>query len=176
MRRPGWVLAACGVAAALICAPQAQAAPEEPTPPPPSPAPAFIPQPAGIGNILAQNGTQSGGLLGLPDLSAYGSNLLLGQNPDPAAPGTPVAARVPNLSAFNPEYLLGQNAAPAAPGDGASAPGLGPDQDSPGTGRIAFLRRLYEMYQAGALKGSLLGQQSPEQFAGQPVAPPPPGG
>ena len=80
------------------------------------------------------------------------------------------------LSAFNPEYLLGQNLTPAAPGDGTTAPGLGPDQDSPGTGRIAFLRRLYEMYDAGALKGSLLGQQPPEQFADQPVAPPPPTG
>ncbi|MEI6254561.1 MAG: hypothetical protein WCP30_17325, partial [Mycobacteriaceae bacterium] len=137
---------------------------------------AFIPQPAGIGNVLGQSGSQPGGLLGLPDLSAYGSNLLLGQNPDPATPGTPATPVVPNLSAFNPEYLLGQNAAPAAPGDGATAPGLGPDPDNPGTGRIAFLRRIYEMYDAGALKGSLLGQQPPEQFADQPVAPPPPTG
>lgn len=176
MRRPEWVLAACALASALACAAPAQAAPEEPTPPPPPPAPAFIPQPAGIGNALAQSGAQPGGLLGLPDLSAYGSNLLLGQNPDPVAPGAPAAAVVPNLSAFNPEYLLGQNTAPAAPGDGAPAAGIGPDQDSPGTGRIAFLRRIYEMYQDGALKGSLLGQQSPEQFAGPPVAAPPPAG
>ena len=174
--RPGWALGVPAVAAALICAVPAKA--DEPTPPPPSPAPAptFIPQPAGIGNVLAQNGTQPGGLLGLPDLSAYGSNLLLGQTPGQVTPGAPAAAVVPNLSAFNPEYLLGQNASPAAPGEGAPASGLGPDTDSPGTGRIAFLRRLYEMYEAGALKGSLLGQQSPEEFAGEPVAPPPPAG
>jgi hypothetical protein len=165
---------------ALIVAALAPVAPAladpPPPPPPPPPAPAFIPLPAGIGNALAQSGTQPGGLLGLPDLSAYGSNLLLGQSPGPVAPGAPAPAVVPNLSAFNPEYLLGQNTAPAAPGDGAPAPGLGPDQDSPGTGRIAFLRRIYEMYQDGALKGSLLGQQSPEQFAGPPVAAPPPAG
>lgn len=164
---------------ALACAGPAQAAPDEPAPPPPAPVvPAFVPQPAGIGNVLGQSGTQPGGLLGLPDLSAYGSNLLLGQTAPgaPAAPGAPVAAVVPSLSAFNPEYLLGQNLTPAAPGDGATGPGLGPDQDSPGTGRIAFLRRFYEMYQAGALKGSLLGQQSPEQFAEQAVAPPQPAG
>lgn len=163
--------------AALLCAGPAQAAPDDPAPPPPAPpVPAFIPQPAGIGNVLGQSGTQPGGPLGLPDLSAYASNLLLGQTPGPAAPGAAAAPVVPSLSAFNPEYLLGQNLTPAAPGDGEAGPGLGPDQDSPGTGRIAFLRRLNEMYQAGALKGSLLGQLSPEQFAGLPVEPPQPAG
>lgn len=136
----------------------------------PGPAvPPFIPEPVGIGNPLAQSG-QPTGPLGLPDLSAYGSNLLLGQSAVPAPPGGPGPAVIPNLNAFNPEYLLGQNLAPAAPGDGSPAPGLGPDQDIPGTGRIAFLHRLYEMYQAGALKGSLLGQQSPEEFAQQAAA------
>ena len=133
----------------------------------------FIPQISGIGNPLAQSGTQPGGLMGLPDLSGYGPNLLLAQNPDAAAPGAPV---VPNLSAFNPEYLLGQNVTPAAPGDGTAAPGLAPDGDIPGTGRIAFLRRIYEMYQGGDLKGALLGQQSPEQFADQATMPSPPAG
>jgi hypothetical protein len=162
------------VASALISAAPAQAAPDDPAPPP-APAP-FVPQQTGIGNPLAQSGTGPGGLLRLPNLSAYGSNMLLGQNPAPAAPDAPAASVVPNLSAFNPEYLLGQNLTPAAPGEGVAAPGLGPDQDSPGTGRIAFLRRIYEMYQDGALKGSLLGQQSPEEFAGQGIAPPPPAG
>ena len=163
--------------AALVCSGPAQAAPDEATPQPPAPpVPAFIPQPSGIGNVLGQSGTQPGGLLGLPDLSAYGSNLLLGQTANPAAPGSPATTVMPSLSAFNPEYLLGQNTAPAAPGDGATAPGLGPNPDSPGTGRIAFLRRIHEMYDAGALKGALLGQQSPEQFADQPVWPPPPTG
>lgn len=161
----------------------------DPGPPPTEPAPAppvpveFIPQQTGIGNPLAQSGSQTGPL-GLPDLSAYGPTMLLGQNPTPAAPGDPATAAVPSLSAFNPQYLLEQNTAPAAPGDGAPAPGLGPNQDIPGTGRISFLHRLYEMYQTGALKGSLLGQQSPEEFAQQaaetttvfttPPVPPPP--
>ena len=154
----------------------------DPGPPPTEPVPApaeFIPQQAGIGNPLAQSGNQTAGLLGLPDLSGYGPNLLLGQSTTPTAPASPAAAVVPNLNAFNPQYLLGQNVTPAAPGEGSPAPGLGPDQDSPGTGRIAFLRRLYEMYQAGGLKGSLLGQQSPDEFAqqaGETAPPPPPPG
>lgn len=163
------------VASALCWAAPAQAAPEQPVPPPAPPPPVaeFIPQLSVIGNALGQSGSQPGGLLGLPDLSAYGPNLLLGQNPNPAEPAAPV---MPNLSAFNPEYLLGQNVSPAAPGDGTVAPGLAPDEDNPGTGRIAFLRRIYEMYGAGALKGALLGQQSPEEFADQAVSPPPPAG
>jgi hypothetical protein len=164
------------VAAAPAMADPGPAPPTEPIPAPTAPAaptapPEFIPQKTGIGNPLAQSGSQSAGVLGLPDLSAYGPNLLLGQNTAPAAPGDPAAAVVPNLNAFNPQYLLGQNAEPAAPGEGSAAPGLAPDQDSPGTGRIAFLRRLYEMYQAGGLRGSLLGQQSPEEFAQQDAGP-----
>ncbi len=163
-----------GFATALACAAPAVADPgPQDSVPAPAPAPPFIPQQTGIGNPLAQSGDQPGGVMGLPDLSAYGSNLLLAQNPDQATPGAPV---VPNLSAFNPDYLLGQNVTPAAPGDGAAAPGLAPDADIPGTGRIAFLRRIYEMYDAGALKGALLGQQSPEQFADQAASPPPPAG
>jgi hypothetical protein len=119
---------------------------------------------------LVQSGSHPAGILGLPDLSGYGPNLLLAQHPDPAAPGDSVPAVVPDLSALNPQYLLGQNVNPAAPGDGAPAPGLGPDPDIPGTGRIAFLHRLYEVYQFGALKGSLLGQQKPVEFAQQSTA------
>jgi hypothetical protein len=166
------------IASALTFVAPAHADPGDPVPPPVPAPPAAepVPQPSGIGNALAQSGNQPGGLFGLPDLSAYGSNLLLGQNRDPGTPGSPAAPVVPSLNAFNPEYLLGQNQTPAAPGDGTAAPGLGPDQDSPGTGRIAFLRRIYEMYGTGGLKGALLGQQSPEQFAEQAVAPPPPVG
>jgi hypothetical protein len=183
---------------ALVAAAFAPAAPAtaDPGPPPadpappvadpvPAPPPAFVPQQAGIGNPLAQAGSQSSGVLGLPDLSAYGLNMLLGQSTAPASPGGPAATVVPNLSPFDPQYLLGQNTTPAAPGEGTAAPGLGPDEDIPGTGRIAFLRRIYGMYQDGGLKGSLLGQQSPEEFAQQAeefaqptdevAAPPPPG-
>ena len=179
----GMSAAVAAIVTALVPAAPALADPgQPPTEPVPAPAAAaapaeFVPQQAGIGNPLAQSGSQSAGVLGLPDLSGYGPNLLLGQMTAAAAPGDPAAPVVPNLNAFNPQYLLGQNVTPAAPGDGSAATGLGPDQDSPGTGRIAFLRRLYEMYQAGGLKGSLLGQQSPEEFAQQDVAtatPPPP--
>lgn len=166
---PRAVIALC--AAALACAAPAAADPATPVPPPPPPG--FVPP--GIGDVLAQRGSDQGGLLGMPDLSAYGPNLLLGQNPVPAAPGAPAPASVmPNLSAFNPEYMLAQSEMPAAPGEGAAAPGLGPDADNPGTGRIAFLRRIYEMYGTGALKGALLGQQTPAEFAEESVAPAPP--
>jgi hypothetical protein len=175
---PVRALTAAVVLAATALMPTARAS-ADPAPPPTDPVPPvaeFVPQPSGIGNPLAQSGSQQG-LLGLPDLSAYGPSLLLGQNPTPVEPGVPAPVAVPSLNAFDPQYLLGQNEAPAAPGAGTPAPGLGPDEDIPGTGRIAFLRRLYEMYQAGALRGSLLGQQSPDEFAGQTgdiAAPPPP--
>ena len=151
--------------AALACAAPAAA---DPAPPPPAPAPVPpVAAPAdiipAIGNVLAQAGAQPAGPLGLPDLTAYGTNLLLGQTALPALPGTP-AASVPDLRAFNPEYLLSQNQDPAAPGEGAEAAGLAPNDDIDGTGRIAFLRRIYEMYQDGALRGALLGQLPPEQF------------
>ncbi len=181
-----WSVGPATVALVLLALVPLTPAVADPAPPPTEPIPAppeFIPQQTGIGNPLAQSGSPTGPL-GLPDLSAYGPTMLLGQNTAPAAPGDPAAVAVPSLNAFNPEYLLGQNLAPAAPGAGSPAPGLSPDQDIPGTGRIAFLRRLYEMYQGGALKGSLLGQQSPEEFAQQqaditvsttPPVPPPPG-
>lgn len=165
-------------AAALAAAPLACAVPAvaDPAPPSPVPSPAPAPPPPAadllpaIGNVLAQAGDQAAGPLGMPDLSAYGTNLLLGQTAVPALPGTP-AASVPDLNAFNPEYLLSQNLVPAPPGQGTTAPGMGPNDDIGGSGRIAFLRRFYEMYQDGALKGALLGQQSPEEFAAEPPAP-----
>ena len=156
----------------IITAAPATAAPSDEQPTDPSPAPpapsGLIPPVGSIGNILAQSGSPAAGPLGLPDLSAYAPSLVLGQNPVPAAPGAVDPAVIPNLSAFNTDYLLGQNLKPAAPGQGAAAPGIGPDQDSPSAGRIAFLRRLHEMYQAGALKGAFLGQVPKEQL-GEPL-------
>jgi hypothetical protein len=150
----------------LIWAAPAAAADELP-PAEPSTAPPVttvpVPPPAGIGNPLAQAGSAPTGPFGLPDLSGYETTVILGQNPVPAAPGTPDPAALPSLSAFNPEYLLAQNQAPSAPGEGVLAPGIGPMPDDPGTGRIAFLRRLHEMYQGGALTGSLLGQVPADQ-------------
>ena len=167
----GWCTAVLLTAFAVGCAVPAIAAPTDEPPPDPAAAPApigLIPPIASIGNVLAQNGSTPAGPLGLPDLSAYAPSLVLGQNPVPAAPGATEAAVVPNLNAFNAAYLLPQNLTPAAPGQGEPAPGIGPNQDSPGTGRIAFLRRLHEMYGAGALTGALLGQIPKEQL-GEPL-------
>jgi hypothetical protein len=167
---PGLPIAMPLIVTALLAAAPALA---DPAPPPPDPVPApappgaaeFVPQQTGIGNPLAQSGSQPAGLFGMPDLSGLGANLLLGQNAAPAAPGDPAAAPVvPTLNTLNPEYLLAQNMDPAVPGGGTPAPGLAPNEDIPGTGRISFLHRIYEMYQGGGLKGSLLGQQSPEEF------------
>lgn len=187
MRRAATAAVAAGVALALLGSTPAAAEPGSPPPPPapapaPLPAPALLPEPGippaaelipAISNVLAQAGSQPTGPLGLPDLSNYGTNLILGQNAQPALPGAP-GVIVPDLRAFNPDYLVPLNAAPAAPGEGTPAPGIAPNEDIAGTGRIAFLRRLYEMYQAGDLRGALLGQQPPEQVVPVP-APPPPG-
>ena len=166
-----WCAAVLLTAFAIGGAVPAIAAPTDEPPPDPAPAPAptgVIPPIASFGNVLAQSGSSPAGPLGLPDLSAYAPSLVLGQNPVPAAPGGIAQAEIPNLSAFNAAYLLPQNLTPAAPGQGEPAPGIGPDQDSPGTGRIAFLRRLHEMYQDGALKGAFLGQMPKEQL-GEPL-------
>lgn len=170
-RRLWFGLALISACAVVIAAPAVAAAddalPTDPTPAPPAPT-GLIPPIASIGNVLAQSGSDSAGLLGLPDLSAYSSNLVLGQNAVPSAPGAAGPTTVPSLSAFNAGYLLPQNLTPAAPGQGTLAPGIGPDQDNPSSGRIAFLRRLHEMYQAGELKGAFLGQLPKEQL-GEPL-------
>lgn len=132
-----------------------QAAPPTIAPPPPI---------SGIGNPLAQAGDAAAGPFGLPDLSAIAPGVLLGQNPVPSAPGATAPAKVPPYSPFEANYLLPQYVDPAPPGKGTLAPGIGPTPDDPSTGRIAFLRRLHEMYAAGELHGALLGQQSPEEF------------
>lgn len=169
-----WPLAAGLLAGGLVWAAPAAAepdlAPAEPEPAPPvTTAPA--PPASGIGNPLAQAGSATDGPFGLPDLSAYGINLLLGQNPAPAPPGSPAGATVPNLNAFDPGYLVALNAVPAAPGEGTPAAGIGPTPEDPGTGRIAFLRRLHEMYQDGALTGALLGQTELDEFGGPILIP-----
>lgn len=149
---------------AAVAGALAGAAPAHAEPPPEPAPPGVIPAPATIGSVLAQTGSAPAGPFGLPDLSAYAANLLLGQTGVPQAPGEAAAAGVPTLSAFTPEYLVPLNAAPAGPNEGTPAPGIGPDADDPGTGRIAFLQRLREMYQAGDLRGALLGQARPNQI------------
>ena len=111
-----------------------------------------------IGNALAQSGSAPTGLFGLPDISAHGGDLLLAQNATPAAPDSGQLAGIYPLNAFESNYLLPQYETPALPGQGVTAPGIGPDAGDPSTDRIAFLRRLHDMYAAGNLKGSLLGQ------------------
>ena len=163
--RSSWPATVLNGAAALVLAGSAAlmlawpAAADDAPPPAPEPPPQSIIPPGGIpfGSILAQTGSPAG-LLGMPDLSAYGANLLLGQNTAPSAPGEGIAGIYP-LNAFRSEYLVPQNVTPAAPGQGVPAPGIGPDADNPGTGRIAFLKRLHAMYAAGELDGALLGQR-----------------
>ena len=130
----------------------------------PSTTVAPAPPPNGIRNPLAQSDDAPTGPFGLPDLSAVAPGVLLGQNAVPAAPGDAASAKLPPFLAFDPNYLLPQYTDPALPGQGVLAPGIGPTPEDPSSGRIAFLRRLHEMYAAGELRGALLGQQSPEEF------------
>jgi hypothetical protein len=157
--------------AALISAPPALADPPPPDPAvvePAVPPVGYVPPRSGIGNVLAQSDAGRTGPLGLPDLASYTPGLLLGQNAVPSAPGAPATVTAPDLRAFNGDYLLPQNVAPAAPGQGVAADGFGPTPQDPGTGRIAFLRRLHGMYQDGGLAGAFLGQVPDEQL-GEPL-------
>ncbi len=160
------LLLAAAVGAALLGSPCAAAdpGPEQPSPPP---AP-VVPPNATVGSVLAQSGAPAVGPMGLPDLSGYVPGLLLGQNPVPSPAGTPGSVVTPNLQAFDDQYLVPQNVVPAAPGEGQPDIGIGPSPEQPGTGRLDFLRRLHEMYQAGALDGALLGQV-PYQQLGEPL-------
>ena len=193
-----WSIGAAVIALAVVPATPANAdAPDEqvtepgltaevlPVPPPPAPGidpapPApmgLIPPISTIGGLLGQTGIEPAGPLGLPDLATYGNALVLGQNLVPSVPGTAEQAVTPSLEVFTDEYLVPLNLVPAAPGEGSPAPGIGPNADIPGAGRIAMLRRLHEMYQAGNLTGALLGQLPKDEF-GQPMLPeadPPPG-
>ncbi len=155
------------IGVALVCAVPAAAdpAPDDTAAPAPSTGP---PQPSRVGNVLAQTGQPATGPFGLPDLSAHGLELLLGQNAAPAAPGTDTAVRAPDLRAFDNQYLLPQNVTPAAPGEGALGPGIGSEDPNASNGRLALLRRLHAMYQAGGLEGALLGQRPAEQL-GEPL-------
>ena len=154
--------------------PAPPAAGVDPAPPAPT---GLIPPISTIGGLLGQTGIEPAGPLGLPDLATYGNALVLGQNLVPSVPGTAEQAVTPSLEVFTDEYLVPLNLVPAAPGEGSPAPGIGPNADIPGAGRIAMLRRLHEMYQAGNLTGALLGQLPKDEF-GQPMLPeadPPPG-
>ena len=165
--------AALVVLAAALCAVPAHADDAPPTTtvaPAPAPTVAAAPAPNGIGNPLAQSGDAPTGPFGLPDLSAAATGVLLGQNPAPAAPDATAPAKIPSLAAFDPHYLLPQYVDPAPPGQGELAAGIGPTPDDPSTGRIAFLRRLHEMYAEGELRGALLGQQSAEEFLAAQLA------
>ena len=165
--------AALTVLAAALCAVPAHADDASPTTtvtPAPLPTVAAAPAPNGIGNPLAQSGDAPTGPFGLPDLSAAATGVLLGQNPAPAAPDATAPAKIPSLAAFDPHYLLPQYVDPAPPGQGELAAGIGPTPDDPSTGRIAFLRRLHEMYAEGELRGALLGQQSAEEFLAAQLA------
>ncbi|MEZ5130142.1 MAG: hypothetical protein R2763_00180 [Mycobacterium sp.] len=100
-----WTLGAGTLVGALVWAGPAAAEPDPvAVDPPPAPPVTTVPAPppSGIGNPLAQAGSTSAGPFGLPDLSAYGINMLLGQNPAPAAPGRPAGAAVPSLNPFDP--------------------------------------------------------------------------
>ena len=172
-----------GLTAEVLPVPPPPAPGIDPAPPAPGidpapPAPTgLIPPISTIGGLLGQTGIEPAGPLGLPDLATYGNALVLGQNLVPSVPGTADQAVTPSLEVFTDEYLVPLNLVPAAPGEGSPAPGIGPNADIPGAGRIAMLRRLHEMYQAGNLTGALLGQLPKDEF-GQPMLPeadPPPG-
>lgn len=157
--------------AVLIASPAALADPPAPDPTVTEPAPppaGYVPPVSGIGSVLAQSDSNPMGPLGLPDLAAYAPGLLLAQNPVPSAPGAVAPVSAPDLRAFNGDYLLPQNVAPAAPGQGIPADGFGPTPQDPSTGRLAFLRRLHEMYSDGGLTGAFLGQVPDEQL-GEPL-------
>ena len=163
-----------GLTAEVLPVPAPPAPGIDPAPPAPT---GLIPPISTIGGLLGQTGIEPAGPLGLPDLATYGNALVLGQNLVPSIPGTAEQAVTPSLEVFTDEYLVPLNLVPAAPGEGSPAPGIGPNADIPGAGRIAMLRRLHEMYQAGNLTGALLGQLPKDEF-GQPMLPeadPPPG-
>ena len=163
-----------GLAAEALPVPPPPAPGSDPAPPAPM---GLIPPSSTSGGLRGQTGIEPAGPLGLPDLATYGNALVLGQNLVPSVPGTAEQAVTPSLQVFTDEYLVPLNLVPAAPGEGSPAPGIGPNADIPGAGRIAMLRRLHEMYQAGNLTGALLGQLPKDEF-GQPMLPepdPPPG-
>jgi hypothetical protein len=154
---------ALGTAAAAGADPPPPDVPLDP-PPPPSYLDALHSAP------LAQSNDPSPGVLGLPDLSALGNGMLLGQTSVPALPGTEPGA-MPNPNALNNSYLLPQNLVPSAPGQGQIF-GVDPGQENADIKRSEYLGRLWAMYRAGGLDGALLGQR-PESQLDLPLPPPP---
>lgn len=145
--------------------------------PPPVPGAQPAPPPAGVLFPLAQNGSPSqliGGLPAMPDVSGQTANeFVLGQHAVPAVPGTAPAAPI-HMNPFNNAYLLPQNLAPSAPGAGQLF-GIAPGQENADIAGIEYLKRLYDMYQAGGLQGGLLGQRELDSLNKPlPVAPVPP--
>ncbi|MGD9619643.1 MAG: hypothetical protein AB7G47_05555 [Mycolicibacterium sp.] len=145
--------------------------PPGPLPGVPTPgAPAAPPMPASVLFPLAQQGAPAtvGGLPGLPDLTGRTPNeFVLAQAPVPGGP-----AVVPSLNALNNQYLLPQHLVPSAPGQGEVF-GVSPGQENAASGRIDYLKRLYDTYQAGGLEGGLLGQRPLEEI-GMPLPVPAP--
>jgi hypothetical protein len=119
---------------------------------------------------LAQSNDPAPGIAGLPDLSAVGGQLLLGQTSTPALPGTDPSV-LPNPNPLNNSYLLPQNVVPSAPGEGQIV-GVEAGQGNADIKRRDYLRRLWASYQAGGLDGALLGQR-PRSELDQPLPPPP---
>lgn len=148
---------ALAVAGPLASAVSASA---DPLPPPPAP-PSIV---DAIQGSLAQSGAPGSGIVGLPDLSAYQNQILLGQTATPALPGTDPGTPT-HQNALNNAYLLPQNEIPAAPGQGR-IDGVEPGAESADINRRELLSRLWGMYQQGDLEGALLGQQPPPPPAG----------
>lgn len=157
------------VAGAMVTAATAMAGPPpevpvDQVPPPPSYLDGFRSGP------LAQSNDPAPGIAGLPDLSAVGNQVLLGQTSKPALPGTDPGV-APNPNALNNSYLLPQNEEPSAPGEGAIV-GVEQGQENADITRRDYLHRLWTTYQTGGLDGALLGQRAEAQ-PDQPALPPP---
>lgn len=124
-------------------------------------------------NVLAQNGTQTGGPLGAPPVIGLDSTTVLGQLPSPSAPGA-APGTPPNLNVFNNAYGPQQCLVPSAPGE-CQQFDVAPGQENADVNRREWMGRYIDMYRAGMLRGGLLGQL-PQQQLGEPLpgtAPPP---
>lgn len=165
------LLGALAVGGSLPAAATAAADPLPPEisvePGPPPPPPSYL---GGARSApLAQSNDPAPGIAGLPNLSAVGNQILLGQTSTPALPGTDPGV-VPNQNALNNSYLLPQNLEPSAPGEGQVF-GVDPGQENADIRQREYLHRLWAMYQAGGLDGALLGQR-PAAQPDQPLPPP----
>jgi hypothetical protein len=167
------LVGALAVAAPLLTTATAGADPPPPevpvvdAVPPPPPPPSYLG--AARSGPLAQSNDPAPGIAGLPDLSAVGGQLLLGQTSTPSLPGTDPSV-LPNPNPLNNSYLLPQNVVPSAPGEGQIV-GVEDGQENADIKRRDYLRRLWASYQAGGLDGALLGQR-PQSELDQPLPPP----